>query len=124
MCHKRVIPQGAQLKQGKGQVFRTLAGAYSSLGALDMREIRLPSFDKNRIIDEHEFEIFDGDCKYDVILGGDFLAKVGMNLLYKTLSIEWLGITIPMETLGKAASAAEHVQNYIGEMVLVHQLKD
>ena len=45
--------------------------------------MRLPTFDKNRNIDEHNFIVFDQPCNYDIILGGDFLRKIGMNLNYK-----------------------------------------
>ena len=81
MCHKRVLPRGARVNQTQKQMFNTLAGAYASQGSIEMRGMRMPAFDKNRIIDHHSFEVFDSDCKYDVILGGDFLRKIGMNLL-------------------------------------------
>ena len=37
-----------------------------------LRDLRLPEFDKNRRIDEQKALIFDGKCRYDVILGADF----------------------------------------------------
>ena len=66
-----------------------------------MGGIKLPAFDKHRVIDNHEFHVFESDCRYDVILGGDFVEKIGMNLLYETLEIEWLGNLMPMETINK-----------------------
>ena len=66
-----------------------------------MGGICLPLFNKHCIIEDHEFQVFDNECRYDVILGGDFLKKVGMNLLYDRLEIKWLGNVIPMETMGK-----------------------
>ena len=57
--------------------------------------MHLSAFDKNRIIDEHDVMVFDQPCNYDIILGRDFLRKVGMNLNYKDLSIKWLGNTAP-----------------------------
>ena len=70
---------------------RTLAGTYSPLGTVHMWGIRLPAFDKHRVIAEHPFHVFESDCRYDIILGGDFLEKIGMDLLYQSLEIEWLG---------------------------------
>jgi len=75
----------------------------------------LPAFDKNRVISDHSFEVFDADCRYDVILGADFLEKVGMNLRYSDLTVEWLGNTIPMQTLGKSVNAVE-VEQYLNQM--------
>ncbi len=45
-------------------------------------------FDKNHVVKGHDFEVFEGDCAYDIILGGDLLAKVGMNLKYDDLTVE------------------------------------
>ena len=61
--------------------------------------MRLPAFDKNRIIDKHNFMVFDQPCNYDIILGGDFLRKIGTKLNYADLSIDWLGNTAPMDSL-------------------------
>lgn len=115
MMHRRVIPRGARLDQGNRQMFNTLAGAYASRGSATIRGMRLPAFDKNRIIEEHSFEVFDADCRYDIILGGDFLAKIGMNLKYDDLSIEWYGNTIPMETITTDSTAAQ-VEQYLSQM--------
>ncbi len=113
MCHTRVIPTGAQIRTNKQQLFCTLAGAYASKGNVQISGIRLPAFDKNRKIEGHDFEVFEGDCAYDIILGGDFLAKVGMNLKYNDLIVERLGNTIPMETMDRSTSAASQVDGYL-----------
>ncbi len=65
-----------------------LTGAYASKGNVQLNGIRLPGFDKKRMVEGHDFEVFEGDCAYDIILGGDFLEKVGMNLKYDTLMVE------------------------------------
>ena len=91
----------------------TLAGTYTPLGPATMEGLRLPSFDKNRIIDDHEFLVFDADCRYDVIIGIDFLTKVGMDLNYKELIIEWVGNAIPMESLHRPNALAAHVDSYL-----------
>ncbi len=116
MCHRRVMPRGARINQdSEKQLFNTLAGTYGSLGSIQMSGMRLPAFDKNRVISDHSFEVFDADCRYDVILGADFLEKVGMNLRYSDLTVEWLGNTIPMQTLGKSVNAVE-VEQYLNQM--------
>ena len=43
--------------------------------------------------------VFDQPCNYDIILCGDVLREIGMNLGYKDFSIEWLGNTAPMDSL-------------------------
>ena len=39
--------------------------------------------------------------------------KIGMNLLYQILEIEWLGNVIPMETINKPDQVAVHVEQYL-----------
>ena len=45
-------------------------------------------------MEEHKAFVFEGDCTSDVILGSDFLTRVGMNLRYDNSTIEWLGRSI------------------------------
>ncbi len=58
MCHNRVIPAGAQMGTNKRQLFGTLAGAYASKENVQLNGIRLPAFDKNRMVEGHDFEVF------------------------------------------------------------------
>jgi len=76
-----------------------------------MHGLRLPG-----IMDHHSFEVFDAECRYDIIFGGDFLTKIGMNLKYEDLTVEWLGNTIPMETLDKPTTVAAHIERYLNQM--------
>ena len=32
---------------------------------------------------------FDSECRYDAILGADFLTKAGINIMYETGNMEW-----------------------------------
>ena len=78
---------------------RTLAGKYDPLGTVIIKDMRLPVFNKNRKVSQHQFHVFEAACSYDVILGGYFLINIGMNLLYDKQEVEWFGNTIPMELL-------------------------
>ena len=55
---------------------------------------------------------------YDIILGGEFLRKIGMNLNYTDSSIEWLGNTAPMDSLNTPQLIAEEVKSYLYQMNL------
>ena len=117
MCHRRVLPKGARIDQPQERkLMRTLAGTYCPQGTVRMDGIKLPAFDTHRVINEHEFHVFESDCRYDVILGSDFLEKIGMNLLYQTLEIEWLGNIMPMETINKPDQVAAHVEQYLSQL--------
>ena len=66
----------------------TLAGSCKTKEVVIMRNLRLPELDKNCV--------FDGDCKYDVILGAEFLSKSGIDIKYSTGIIKWFDNELPM----------------------------
>ena len=75
----------------------TLAGNYQSSAMVIMRNLRLPELDKNRNIEQHKALIFESEnCKYDVILGADFLTKTGIDVKYSTNTIEWFENELPL----------------------------
>jgi hypothetical protein len=62
-----------------------------------LRNLRLPELDKNCNIDQKKALIFDADsCKYDVVLGADFLSKTGIDVKYSTGTIEWFDNELPL----------------------------
>ena len=61
-----------------------------------LRNLKLPEFDKNRIISEQKALIFDNKCRYDIILGSNFLTKIGLDIKYSTGEMEWYDNTLPM----------------------------
>ncbi len=61
-----------------------------------MRKIRLPKFDKNRVVEEQKALVFDGQCIYDVIFDADFLFKTGIDIKYSSGIIEWFDNKLPM----------------------------
>ena len=119
MCARHLIPNGARLDQIPTRtLMNTLAGTYAPMGSVTMTDMRIPAFDKNRIVKSHSFLVFDTQCSYDAILGADFLTKVGMTLDYENLTIKWLGNEIPMETLNTKDQVAAHVESYLTQMEL------
>ena len=81
---------------------QTIMGTYAPLGTAEMTGIRFPAFDKNRVVDKHKFHVFQGTCKYDVILGGGlFVKNRDAPYKYDTLEIEWLGNTLLTDGIDK-----------------------
>ena len=75
----------------------TLAGSYTSSKLGVLHNLRLPELDKNRNVDQQKALIFDADsCRYDVILGADFLSKTGIDVKYSTGTIEWFDNELPL----------------------------
>lgn len=62
-----------------------------------MRNIRLPEFDKNRRISQHNALVYDNNsCKYDIILGTDFLSKIRIKLDDENGNVSWFDASLPM----------------------------
>jgi hypothetical protein len=74
----------------------TLAGSCTANEMVVLCAIRLPELDKNRVIDQHKAFVFDGDTRYDLILGADFLAKSGIDIKYSSGTVEWFDSELPM----------------------------
>ena len=100
MLNEKSLPPGVTVTPVAPQTVNTLAGHMTTKGKVNVKSMRLPEFERNRIIEEHEFSTFKAPCKYDMILGADYCAKVGFKLDYENLEIEWAGIKIPMNTTG------------------------
>jgi hypothetical protein len=61
----------------------TLAGSYQLSAMVVMRNSRLPELDNNRNVEQQKALIFESNaCKYDVILGADFLTEAGTEVKY------------------------------------------
>jgi hypothetical protein len=75
----------------------TLAGSFTSLEIVVLRNLRLPELDKNRNVDQQKALIFDADsCRNDVILGADFLIKTRIDVKNSTGTIEWFDNESPL----------------------------
>ena len=99
MISSKVLPIGVQVDHDhKTNLVATLAGVMQPTDKVGVSGIRLPEFDRSLVIDKHNFLIFNAECKYDMILGSDFLAAYGMNLNYENLEVEWFRNVLPMNT--------------------------
>lgn len=98
LINKKVLPKHVvPTKINTKQVMHTLAGNMSVHDKVNLEDIRLPEFDKNRRVDGQKAFVFDRqDCRYDMIIGRDFLHKVGMKIDYQDSVVSWFGNQIPL----------------------------
>jgi hypothetical protein len=91
LINKKCLPKNCKTrKTAKDRMVNTLAGSYNTSEMVVMRNLRLPELDKNRNVDQQKAIVFESKfCKYDVILGADFLIKTGIDVKYSTRTIEW-----------------------------------
>ena len=97
MISRKALPKEAQLipPQQKKKV-TTLAGTIKTKNLVNLRVIRLPELDKSCRIEEQKALIFEEKCRYDVILGSNFLTKSGIDIKYNNGTMTWFENTLPM----------------------------
>ena len=84
-------------KIATNKMVNTLAGSYNTSEMVAMRNLRLPELDKNRNVDQQKALVFESKtCKYNVILGANFLTKTGIDVKYSTRTIEWFDNELPL----------------------------
>jgi hypothetical protein len=74
----------------------TLAGSCMANEMVVLCAMQLPELDRNRVVEQHKAFVFDGDIRYDLIYGANFLTKSGINIKYSSRTIEWFDSKLPM----------------------------
>jgi hypothetical protein len=98
LIKKSSLPTGVVLNElSASKQIKTLSGQVKAQQVVTLRDIRLPEFDKNRRIAQQKALVFDNDnCRYDMILGTNFLSKTGIKLDYDRGEMLWYDSTLPM----------------------------
>eukprot|EP00984_Skeletonema_dohrnii_P023617 scaffold12715_cov134-Skeletonema_dohrnii-CCMP3373.AAC.2 len=133
LAHKRILPDGTKADQLQGRTLvNTAAGVMAPIGTLTLDGIRLPEFDRNAVIETHQFQVFSADCRFDLILGMDFLRKAGIDILLRTLQVSAFGVTLPMSSHATTARLSSLVDSlhldddveFVGDDVFTTQIAD
>ena len=77
--HHCALPaDAAPTKLTEEKIMTTLTGKFKTTEVVTLRKIKLLEFDKIKTVNEQKALVFDMPCRYDIILGSDFLFKAGM----------------------------------------------
>jgi len=113
MAHRKVLPAGAVVTpMPDATMCNTIAGNYKPSGTLLCEDLKFPEFDANLTVDSQDFLVFDAPCAYDLILGNDFLIKIGLKVNYETLELEWQGRKLPMNSVFSKERMAACVDSF------------
>jgi hypothetical protein len=98
LIYKKCLPRHCKpCKISSSRRVNTLAGTYASAEIVIMRNLRLPEFNKNRNVNQQKALVFQAEtCKYNVILGADFLTKTDIDVKYSTGTMEWFNNELPL----------------------------
>ena len=61
-------------------------------------QFALPEFNDTAVI-EHKAHVAEDLGKYDIIVGGDLLKAIGMDIKYSTMTISWGSTEVPMKPI-------------------------
>ena len=109
IIHRRCLPPGA-VPHTMDQPIRTqtVMGTKENRLWIEIDECRLPEFDQSKRIDgKQQAFVMEGECRYDMIMGHDFLHKVEMNLDFKNKVSQWMGKTIAMRSSKSVATVLD-----------------
>ena len=100
MIHLRCLLPGATppLIQNGPTKFQTIAGLLNLKRQIFLENIMFPELDKTKRISGATSFVFDGDCKYDMILGQDTLHKIGLSLCFEKKEMRRLDSIVTMKT--------------------------
>ena len=73
--------------KNQARTINTLEGSCTTGAMVVTRGLILPKFDKKRVVEQQKALVFDGECKYNVILGTYFLSKSGVDIKYSSRTI-------------------------------------
>ena len=76
---------------------QTAAGLFVVNSHVTLRDIILPEFGRSLKIESLHACVFDADCKYDIIVGRDFMAPNNFDIKFSTQSMEWYDCVVPMK---------------------------
>ena len=93
----------------------TISGVYESGGEVSLQNICLPELDKNILVNNQTSLVFDSECRYDVILGYDFIQKSGIDIKYSNVRVEWFGNTIPLREAPRVETYEEDFKTFIDD---------
>ena len=95
--HRSCLPKECKpVPVQTARTMRTISGNVVGKEIVTLRDLRLPELDKNRCVGQQKAFVFDHECRYDVILGANFLNKAGIDMLYSAKSIRWHENELPM----------------------------
>jgi len=110
MINRRALPIGCTPTTLDEPIMaKTIEGTFTSKLAVSLGNLVLPEFDRNKTIDSQMALVFDGDSRYDVILGRNFLHKMGMRIDFEHKRMEWMDHLVPMRDVQSFGTVPDSV---------------
>jgi hypothetical protein len=96
--HRRCLPPGATPSMlDKPETGETMAGTLQSKLFVRLKDMNFPEFSRTRRFDGFIARVFDTPCRYDIILGRNFLSQFQVDPCFSTGTTKWLEMEVPMK---------------------------
>jgi TusA-related sulfurtransferase len=117
------LPKGVNGKLVANKTGSTLAGNFESNLEVEFKEVMLPECYRTRAIDGFKAMVFNADCRYDMILGRDFLSIIGMMVDWKDHVMTWDEATVPMKIYPTRRPNATNQEPTVAEEMLLELME-
>ena len=114
-----VLPAGCNGEKVESLTGRTMAGTFTSNQAVRLRDVVLPEFHRNRVIERLKARVFYNPCRYDIILGRDVLRLLKLQTDFGANVMTWDDAVVSMKPKPKGRSST---QNFIDEPTIAEEL--
>ena len=82
-------------KESTTTAWNTMAGTFHTNKTAKI-QFALPEFNDTAVI-EHKAHVTKNLGNYDIIVGGNLLKTIGMDIKYSTMTMSWGGVEVPMK---------------------------
>ena len=123
ICQKR-LPPSIHGKTVPKVTNQTLAGTFTSTQETSLQQVILLEFYCTRRLDNLSAKLFFSACRYDMILGRDFLNSLGLILAFKNKDMTWDKSTIAMHKFLANTSSTELATTFLLDAVEDLDLND
>ncbi|GFH61911.1 hypothetical protein CTEN210_18387 [Chaetoceros tenuissimus] len=94
---RAALPSGCPLTEIPAESFLGFGGMATIHEKVTLQQVILPEFSRSLQIESFDAVVMDGRSNYDIILGRDFLQKIGLILDFENLQIKWMNMEISMK---------------------------
>ena len=81
----------------KSQAAQTAAGNFNFSQSVVLTDVHLPEFARSLQIDSMVAYVFDAPCKYDMIIGRNWMIPNKFDLSFSTQTMQWFDRVVPMK---------------------------
>ena len=98
MINASALPKGCNPRLlEKPLKTNTIQGTMETLRFVTLETLMLPEFDRSLKVEQHRAYVFNGPCKYDLILGRYFFGPAGITLDFLSHTMKWCSRTVSMK---------------------------